>query len=93
MTDPEDVKLGDVRHYTFLQIWQEKARENVEEWGLQDRQTLLLAVQEELGELTQASLEHDYEDGDVQRMFAETEDLGALLIQFFHRIEHEVSAE
>lgn len=80
-------RMGPVRHYNFLQNWQDKARENVEKWGLQDRRTLVLAMLEELGELTQAVLEHEAEDGDYQRMYDETADLGALLIQMEHALE------
>lgn len=58
-----------------------KADENIEEWGLQDERTLLLAMQEELGELTQAVLEADEEDGDPDRIDEELSDLGALLMQ------------
>lgn len=62
--------------------WMGKASDNIEEWGLQDEETLLLAMQEELGELTQAVLEARSEDGDPYRIDDELDDLGALLIQF-----------
>jgi len=62
--------------------WLGKADENIEEWGLQDERTLLLAIQEELGELTQAVLEASAEDGDPDRIDEELDDLGALLLQF-----------
>ncbi|QZP37054.1 hypothetical protein [Halobaculum magnesiiphilum] len=65
--------------------WIGKADENIEEWGLQDRETLLLAMQEELGELTQAVLETATEDGDPDRIDEELDDLGALLLQFHER--------
>lgn len=61
--------------------WTKKARKNIETWGLQDEETLLLAVQEELGELTQAHLEAAHEAGDPDRVDAELDDLGALLVQ------------
>lgn len=61
--------------------WMGKASENIEEWGLQDEETLLLAIQEELGELTQAHLEARAEGGDPERIDEELDDLGALLIQ------------
>jgi len=61
--------------------WLGKADRNVEEWGLQDEETLLLAMQEELGELTQAHLEARAEDGDPDRVDEELDDLGALLLQ------------
>jgi NTP pyrophosphatase (non-canonical NTP hydrolase) len=62
--------------------WLGQASENIEEWGLQDEETLLLAIQEELGELTQAHLEARHEDGDPDRVDDELDDLGALLLQF-----------
>lgn len=61
--------------------WTEQAFANLDEWGLQDRETILLAAQEELGELTQAVLECRYEDGDPERISEELADLGAVLIQ------------
>lgn len=62
-----------------------KADENIEKWGLQDEETLLLAIQEELGELTQAHLEARAEGGDPDRVDEELDDLGALLLQFHER--------
>jgi len=61
--------------------WIGQASENIEKWGLQDEQTLLLAIQEELGELTQAHLEANHEHGDPGRVDDELDDLGALLLQ------------
>lgn len=61
--------------------WWEQAFENTGEWGLQDVETLLLAMQEELGELTQAHLEASAEGGDPDRVEAELVDLGALCFQ------------
>lgn len=89
MTDP----LPPKRHYLFIQAWQEQARQNVNGWGLQDRETLLLAMQEELGELTQATLEEQHEGGDYQRQYDELADLAALLIQFYHRLEEEAGTD
>jgi len=62
--------------------WMGKASENIEKWGLQDEETLLLAIQEELGELSQAHLEARDEGGDPERIDEELDDLGALLLQF-----------
>ena len=67
--------------------WHGKAVENVDEWGLQDEETLLLAMQEELGELTQAFLEARDEDGDPECVDWELDDLGALLFQL-HMVRH-----
>lgn len=61
--------------------WIAQADRNIEEWGLQDEETLLLALQEELGELTQAHLEARDEGGDPSRVDDELDDLGALLLQ------------
>lgn len=65
----------------YVVEWWEKASDNVEEWGQQDVPTLLLAMQEELGELTQAHLEANAEDGDPERIGEELADLGALCFQ------------
>lgn len=61
--------------------WEAKAEENVEEWGEQSIETLLLALQEELGEVTQAVLEHREEDRNYGPIFEEIDDIGALLFQ------------
>lgn len=66
--------------------WRRKAVENVDKWGVQDTATLLLAATEELGELTQAYLEHRSEGGDRARIVEELSDLGALLIQLQWRM-------
>jgi NTP pyrophosphatase (non-canonical NTP hydrolase) len=61
--------------------WWDKASENVEKWGIQDIETLLLAMQEEMGELAQAYLEARSEGGDHVRIGEELADLAALCIQ------------
>ena len=61
--------------------WREKASENVENWGTQHPETLLVAITEEVGELSQAYLEATYEDGEPPDVHAEIDDLVALLIQ------------
>jgi len=63
------------------EIWHAKANENIDQWGVQDPAVLLLAMQEELGELTQAYLEATYEDGDKSLPRQEMHHLGALLFQ------------
>lgn len=70
---------------TVFDRWMGQAAENIENWGLQDEQTLLLAIQEEFGELTQAHLEANHEDGDPSRVDDELDDLGALLLQLHER--------
>lgn len=64
-----------------LERWRTKAYGNVTSWGVQETDTLLLAAMEELGELTQAYLEHRAENGSRRRITDELDDLGALLIQ------------
>lgn len=69
-------------HWQVLaERWAEKADENIQTWGKQDLDTLLLAAQEELGELTQAVLEARAEDGDPDRIADELDDLAALMFQ------------
>jgi NTP pyrophosphatase (non-canonical NTP hydrolase) len=73
-----DTSTGDMKRTAR---WHGIAEANIEKWGLQDEETLLLAMQEELGELTQAHLEAKHEDGHELRIDEELNDLGALLIQ------------
>ena len=61
--------------------WENKAHENLDKWGMQDKGTLILAMVEELGELSQAYLQHTHEDGDYNRIEKELDDLAALCIQ------------
>jgi NTP pyrophosphatase (non-canonical NTP hydrolase) len=72
--------------------WIGQADRNIRKWDLQDEETLLLAIQEELGELTQAVLEARSEGGDPKRIDEELDDLGALLLQFHERRQQEVSS-
>lgn len=65
----------------------ERAEKNVEKWGLQREETLLLAMQEEMGELTQAHLEAEHEGGDPERLREELIDLMALAHQLDWRRE------
>ena len=58
-----------------------KAAANTAKWGMQDFQTLGLAVAEEAGELAQAILQHLHEGGDRGRICEESVDLGALCLQ------------
>lgn len=66
--------------------WYAKAYENLGEWGSQEIDTLLLAMQEELGELTQAYLEATAEGGDPERVDGELDDLAALCLQLAWRL-------
>ena len=73
------------------QSWVDKATENVNKWGRQDKETLVMAMMEELGELTQAILQYNELDHDIpnlvehqlkyQRMVDELDDLAALMFQ------------
>jgi len=58
-----------------------QAERNVTKWGLQDIETLALAIAEETGELAQAVLQHKHESGSILRVYEEAKDLGALCIQ------------
>lgn len=73
--------------------WLLQAEWNVEEWGQQDLDTLLLAAQEELGELCQAVLEARNEGGDPERIQAELDDLAPLLFQLQWAYNREVRAD
>lgn len=58
-----------------------KALNNISKWGLQDKSTLILAMTEELGELSQAYLQNKHENGKYERIGKELDDLMALGIQ------------
>ena len=72
---------------THARAWAEQAAGNVDRWGDQSVETLLLATQEELGELAQAHLEARDEDGDRERVADELDDLAALTFQLRWSIE------
>lgn len=69
--------------------WQAKAADNLAQWGPQSVPVLLLAMQEEQGELAQAYLEAEYENGDASRISEELADLGALCFQLHDRLERD----
>jgi len=58
-----------------------RANRNIEKWGVQDLETLGLAVAEECGELCQAILQARHEGGDPAAIAREAIDLGALCLQ------------
>ena len=58
-----------------------KAGNNLDKWGVQDFETLGLAVCEEAGELAQAILQNKYEKGKRGRISHEALDLAALCVQ------------
>lgn len=67
--------------------WREQGEANIETWGRQAFGTLLLAAQEEMGELTQAYLEARAEGEDPERVSEELDDLAALLVQMAWLVE------
>lgn len=84
---------GQQRIHEIWREWGDKAEENIAKWGVQGLDTLVLAATEELGELSQAYLESEYEDGDSNRIREEIDDLGALLLQLRFAYETEVGDE
>lgn len=66
-------------------IWLEwikrKAEKNIDKWGVQNFETLALAVSEESGELAQAVLQYKWEGGKIGRISQEALDLAALCVQ------------
>lgn len=58
-----------------------QADANLQKWGLQDRETLALAIAEECGELAQAILQLRHEGGEMYRVSEESVDLGSLCVQ------------
>lgn len=70
----------------WAERFRQKAERNIAKWGLQDVETLGLAVAEEAGELAQAILKHRHEGGTVQRIAEEADDLGALCLQVRARL-------
>jgi NTP pyrophosphatase (non-canonical NTP hydrolase) len=66
-------------------IWMDwisrRASKNLAKWGVQDFETLGLAVAEEAGELAQAILQNKHEKGELGRISQEAIDLGALCVQ------------
>ena len=69
--------------------WEAKADENIAKWGLQEVDTLLLAIQEETGETARAYLEATHEGGDSSRIREELDDLAALCIQLDRALDEE----
>lgn len=64
-----------------LELLSLRAKQNVEKWGLQNFETLGLAVCEEAGELAQAILQARHEGQPRRCIFEEAVDLGALCLQ------------
>ena len=75
-----------------MKEWINKANKNIKKWGVQSLDILLLAMMEELGELTQAFLQYKYidplenkniEDDEIKynHIINELNDLAALIYQ------------
>ncbi len=64
-----------------MEDWQDKAKQNIAKWGVQDAKTLICLLTEELGELAQAVLRYirltpSYESSnDIQAILNEIDDL------------------
>lgn len=65
----------------WASLFRAKAEKNIAKWGLQDTETLCLAIMEEAGELAQAVLQHKHEGKPAYRITEEAADLGALCLQ------------
>ena len=66
-----------------MDSWREQAVENLQRFGEQSWVVLTLATVEEIGELAQALLHYEYEDGDAERVTAELCDVAALGYQMY----------
>jgi hypothetical protein len=67
----------------YLAWVRQRAADNLAKWGVQDVETLGLAVAEEAGELAQAILQARFEGGSPMRIIEESCDLAALCLQVF----------
>lgn len=98
--------LEDIRHlgiatreagYTstlFPEGWEKKALNNVRKWGLQDIGTLLLATQEELGEVVEESEPHlQTDEPQLQFRLREMEDLGLCIQQTHEQLYEDENGE
>jgi len=84
-------------HPLVRPIWLEwiarKSGENLDKWGVQDFETLGLAVAEEAGELAQAILQNKHEGGERGRITLEALDLAALCVQVFVTMDEKHGAD
>ena len=69
---------------SFSEQVRERDRRNVEKWGLQDFDVLLICTMEELGEIARARLEGE----SPERIRAEIIDAAALLRRLFIQAGH-----
>ena len=83
----ENFPPGRGENWNLCKLWEDKATENVETWGRQDMDTLLLAMQEELGELARAYLQWKHEDAEPGPVADELHDLASLIFQFYWELD------
>lgn len=86
------IHMSDTDNEYLHDVWYSKANDNVDEWGVQNPAVILLAMQEEMGELSQSYLEAMYEDGEQERVREELDDLAALCVQFVWAIREHTDA-
>ena len=89
-------------HPLVRSVWMKwiacRASENLDKWGVQDFETLGLAVCEEAGELAQAILKNKHEGGECSRITHEALDLASLCVQVLvtmvenHGVENVIEA-
>ena len=76
-----------------LSHWRAAAVDNIDEWGMQSPETVMLAMMEELGEVVQARLEYTAGDGEYARIQRELDDLAPLCWQLEWALEQEVTID
>ena len=84
-------------HPLVRPVWMDwinrRVAKNLDKWGVQDFETLGLAVCEEAGELAQAILQNKYENGERVRITQEALDLAALCVQVLVTMKEKHGAE
>ena len=84
-------------HPLVRPVWMDwinrRVAKNLDKWGVQDFETLGLAVCEEAGELAQAILQNKHENGERVRITQEALDLAALCVQVLVTMSERHGAE
>ena len=84
-------------HPLVRPVWMDwinrRVAKNLDKWGVQDFETLGLAVCEEAGELAQAILQNKHENGERVRITQEALDLAALCVQVLVTMKEKHGAE
>lgn len=84
-------------HPLVRPVWMDwinrRVAKNLDKWGVQDFETLGLAVCEEAGELAQAILQNKHENGERVRITREALDLAALCVQVLVTMKEKHGAE